>query len=59
MYVILWNFAVIAVMTSAADAANVAKKLHGSTIVECKANEYTQTGKHLIAVNPSLNGFTQ
>ena len=58
VYIILWNFAVIAVMTSMVDAATIAKKLHGSSIVECSANDYTHTGKQLVSLNPSLNGFT-
>ena len=58
VYIILWNCSVIAVMTSAVDAATVAKKIRGSSIVECSANDYTQAGKQLISTNPSLNGFT-
>ena len=58
VYIILWNCSVIAVMNSSADAANVAKRLRGSSIVECTPNDYTQTEKQLISINPSLNGFT-
>ena len=52
VYCVLWNGTLVAVMTCATDAAEVAKGLHGSTVTTCHLNDYSDTGK-LIVQNPA------
>jgi hypothetical protein len=52
VYCVLWNATLVAVMTCATDAAEVAKGLHGSTVTTCHLNDYSDTGKLLIQ-NPA------
>ena len=51
-YCVLFHCSLVGVFSSAVDAAQCAKGLHGSTVVQCRLNDYTDTGKEIVR-NPA------
>jgi hypothetical protein len=51
-YCVLFHCSLVGVFSCAADAAQCAKGLHGSTVVQCHLNDYTDTGKQIVR-NPA------
>lgn len=51
-YCVLWNCSLVGVFSCAVDADQCAKGLHGSTVVQCRLNDFTNTGQHLLR-NPA------
>ena len=50
-YCVLWNCSLVGVFSCAVDANLVAKGLD-ATVVQCRLNDYTNTGQHLLR-NPA------
>ena len=57
-YIVLYIGSVVGLYSCITDAAIVAKTLPQSTVVSCKLNSETETGKMLLA-NPSAGGVAQ
>ena len=60
-YIILFHGSVVGVMTSAVDAAQIAKQLSPSSVVSCRLNALTDTGAVLLmkpAPAPQDSGWT-
>jgi hypothetical protein len=57
-YVVLYLGSVIGLYTCVTDASIVAKALPHSTMVSCKLNSETETGRQLLQ-NVSMSGFSQ
>eukprot|EP01043_Picozoa_sp_COSAG02_P105278 COSAG02_NODE_41278_length_396_cov_0.723906_1_plen_63_part_10 len=41
------------------DANQLIKTLPGSTVVSVRLNDFSEIGKQLADINPSMNGYTQ
>jgi len=57
-YIVLYLGSVVGLYTCITDASIVAKSLPHSTVVSCKLNSETDTGRQLLQ-NVSTAGFTQ
>ena len=57
-YIVLYLGSVVGLYTCITDASIVAKALPHSTVVSCKLNSETDTGRQVLQ-NASMGGFTQ
>ena len=57
-YIVLYLGSVIGLYSCVTDASLVAKALPHSTVVSCKLNSETDTGRQVLQ-NASMGGFTQ
>ena len=57
-YIVLYLGSVVGLYSCVTDASLVAKALPHSTVVSCKLNSETDTGRQVLQ-NASMGGFTQ
>ena len=57
-YIVLYHGSVVGLYSCITDATIVAKALLHSTVVSCKLNSETDTGRQVLQ-NASMGGFTQ
>ena len=57
-YIVLYLGSVVGLYTCITDASTVAKALPHSTVVSCKLNSETDTGRQVLQ-NVSTSGFSQ